>query len=232
MTCDPSCLKCNGSGSENCTGCNVAEGLYLDDGNCVEECSSGKEPNDDTGECEEDESVLAAEGYPVYALIAETIILVALVFLSYCIKTEDTELLPNLLALLGIVEISERVMLMGFLWFEENEYNGILFGTCGGLIMGSVFLSMMFNILYLEPLVETSETLNRFVDNYKKSFYSICYLSFPFGLHFVRLLYGGLFASPALTIAKILGKVGAFRIPLERVSILKLILFNLPSLLQ
>mmetsp|Transcript_23581 Transcript_23581/g.3901 ORF Transcript_23581/g.3901 Transcript_23581/m.3901 type:complete len:123 (+) Transcript_23581:5940-6308(+) len=120
-------------------------------------------------------------------------------------------------------------MLMGFLWFEENDYNDVLFGACGGFLMGSVFLSMMFNILYMEPLVETSETLNRFVENYKKSFYAISYLSFPFGLHFVRLLYGGLFASPALTIAKVLGKVGAFRIPLERISILKLILFNLPN---
>lgn len=163
-------------------------------------------------------------------MIAETFILLLLILISFCRRKESTDVLPNLLALLGIVEVSERIMLMGFLWFERIEHTPILFGLCGGFLMGSVVLSMIFTQLYVDPLVESSATLDKFVETYKCSFYTIYYLSFVFGVNFVRLLYGGLFEAPALTLAKALGAVPAFRLPLEKICFYKVLLVNLPYL--
>lgn len=111
------------------------------------------------------------------------------------LKAEFTTALPNVLALMGIVENSERIMLMVYLWLEGGDAAPILFAICGGFLMGSTVLSMIFVLMYLDPLVESSATLNTFVKTLKKSFYTVYYLSFVFGVHFVRLLYGGLFGS-------------------------------------
>jgi len=133
---------------------------------------------------------------------------------------------------MGIVENSERVMLMVYLWLEGGDQAPILFAVCGGFLMGSTVLGMIFIVMYLDPLIESSATLNTFVNTFKKSFYTIYYLSIGFGVHFIRLLYGGLFGAEVLSRAKVLGNVPTFRLPLERVCFYKVIMINLFYLIQ
>lgn len=50
----------------------------------------------------------------------------------------------------------------------------------------------------------------------------------PFSIHFIRFLYGGLFGTVAHTKVNNLESVAAFRLPLERLSLYKVLLISLP----
>jgi len=58
----------------------------------------------------------------VYGLVGMTIIFTILTLISSLTHKSVHRTVPNLLAFYGIVEISERLMLMAFLWLEKGEF--------------------------------------------------------------------------------------------------------------
>jgi hypothetical protein len=172
------------------------------------------------------------EVYPVYILIAETGFLLLLLLLSSIVKHDTTHKLANFLALMGIVEFSERIMLLIFLVIENGPFAEIQFAIVGGFSLAAVINSMIFSKLYFDSLIESSITFNMFIKEHGRSFYLLYYLSLIFSINFIRVIYGGLFGLSVLTIPKSLESVSAFRVPLERLSILKILVINLPHLFQ
>jgi hypothetical protein len=170
--------------------------------------------------------------YPVYILVAETGFLLLVLALSVMLKKENTQKIANFLALMGIVEFSERIMMMVFLPYEDGPFAAILFAITGGFTLGCSVNAMMFLKLYFDPLIESSMTLDVFVSQYRNPFYTVYYLSMLFSINFLRILYGGLLGIALLTVPKTLGNVRAFRVPLEKISFLKVIIINLPHLAQ
>lgn len=71
---------------------------------------------------EDDITPVDLYGLPVYILVAMTIIFSLLVLVSKFTSKNVHKTIPNLLAFYGIVELSERLMLMAFLWLEKGEH--------------------------------------------------------------------------------------------------------------
>lgn len=236
LVCDTTCKECSGPLPTNCLSCR--NGYYLNpDNTCQSICPVTLEPDDTTNSCvvpapEEESEESSVKGFPVYILIAEAGFFVLVLTLSVMLKGANTQKIANFLALMGVVEFSERIMMMFFLPYEDGPFAAILFAITGGFTLGCSVNAMMFLKLYFDPLIESSMTLDMFVSQYKNPFYTVYYLSMLFSINFLRILYGGLFGIALLTVPKTLGTVKAFRLPLEKISFLKVIIVNLPHLAQ
>jgi hypothetical protein len=139
----------------------------------------------------------------------------------------------NLLAFYSAVDMWHRFGLIVSLWrYGDTAAAPFEIAICAGLLMGSVCLSMMLLVLYMDPVFETSVALDVVVEKHKwglKLMRALCHIC---GLHFVRLLYGGLFSLPLFSNFKTLGNASAFRLPLEKLSFVHLLALLIPQILQ
>lgn len=150
-------------------------------------------------------------------------------------KCRDAEIYSNkasLLFMLSIIEFTERLMLLVFLWVEKGPQSAIFVGITASFIIGSSVLSLMFLTLHLDPLVESSAALDEFAHTYKWSYRFTRLCSLIFGIHYIRILYSGVYGLAVSTNVKTLGNVNAFRFPLERLCLYNLMFINFPQLFQ
>lgn len=93
-------------------------------------------------------------------------------------------------------------------------------------------LSLMFLTLHFDPLAESSATLDDISKAHKFSYLLVKIGTEIFGIHFIRILYSGLFGLSISTLPKAVGNVNAFRFPLEKLCMMNFSLINLPRFIE
>ncbi|CAG9310633.1 unnamed protein product [Blepharisma stoltei] len=171
-------------------------------------------------------------GYVIYALIFETILIAILIFISKFKNTGYFDATATVLFMSSIIEFTEKLMLLIFLWVEYGPHADIFVAITGSMLVGSLLISMMYQNLHFDSLVESSETLEVFSSKNKWAFRIVRCFSFIFGIHFLRIFYSGFMGFAIATNAKTLGNVNAFRFPLEKLCVLNLALVCIPMLLE
>ncbi|CAG9336280.1 unnamed protein product [Blepharisma stoltei] len=244
--CDKSCKTCSGSSLYNCTSCysDSKSTYYLNpDHSCQITCPSNYTANSTTLTCDKDQIIIppvnkstvtssGISAFAVYALIGETLLALIIIVIAKFASPDMYLQKATILFMFSAIEFTERIFLLIFLWVDKGSEASILVGITASFIAGSSVLSMMFLILHLDPLVESSAALDEFSQKFKWSYRITRFLSLLFGIHFIRILYSGFFGLPVSTHAKTLGNVNAFRFPLERLSLYNLTVINVPQLFQ
>ena len=188
---------------------------------CIEEIV---EPREDPPEY--------SETYLVYGLAGELALLAILALASKLFYGSSFAVSGSLLALFSVAEFTARACLFGFLWVEEGPGSSIFTAAVGALLLGRTMVSVCFWLLHFSSLLQSSLILREFCNAHKHSFRCVRVFSIFFGIHFVRVLYSGLFRLSLSTGAKSLIGVSSFRLPLESLSWYQVMMISLPQALM
>jgi len=232
--CAADCESCSGAASL-CIAC--GNSTYLTTNHtCDLTCSSEFTPNNSTRLCDliplpepntttpaipTEPSLQHSSYYPLAVHIGLLVGTGVLCLASKLYRPDMHLTQANALAMLSAVDMCCRLSLLVVLWRFQAAARAYEIGVSAGLLVGSVSLSMMFLVLYLDPVMETSASLDLFVSSHRLSYQVFRLAAHVCGLHFVRLLYGGLFGLELFSNLKTLGTNVGFRQPLEKLSLVQ-----------
>lgn len=234
--CAADCESCGGAAS-HCTTCSNSTYLTANH-TCDLNCPSDFTPNNSTRHCDLtpiptpnitipavpiDDSPEQSSYYPLAVHIALLVGAGALCLASKLYRPDLHLTQANALAMLSTLDMIHRLSLLIVLWRFQAAARAYEIGVSAGLLVGSISLSMMFLVLYLDPVMETSASLDLFVSSHRLSYRLFRLAAHICGLHFVRLLYGGLFGLELFSNLKSLGTNVGFRQPLEKLSLVQCI---------
>lgn len=243
--CDLLCDACTSATS--CTACK--DSLYLQpDKTCASDCPSNYTANNSTATCDEikvdppttnvvvkddnsSSSLKQSTNIPVAILVALFFFSLLLVGFSKLTRPDSHQTYPAFMALVSAVEFAGRFAFLVVLWQYEGPEVALQVAVAAGVLLGGIVLSLMFQVLYFEPVCESSSNLEALIGENKHPFALLKRLSVLFGIHFHRIYYSGLFGLDILNNPKTIAAASAFRMPLEKLCILHVIAINAPSLL-
>jgi hypothetical protein len=178
------------------------------------------------------DDVVASTAYPVSYLVAAFFFVLLLTGLSKLTRPDSHLTYPAFMSLVSAVEFASRLASLIVLWEYAGIEVAVFVAISAGVLLGGVVLSLMFQVLYFEPVCESSSSLEILISQYKHPFAFLKRFSVLFGIHFHRIFYSGLFGLEVFNNPKTIGSVSAFRLPLEKLCLLHVVAINVPALLQ
>ena len=235
--CDSDCEACDTEPS-HCVSC--GNNTFLTGNHtCEVECGAGFVPNNSTRVCDfvpipsndtdvpietESETGYETASYIPISIHIAVLVAVALVCVSSKLYRPDLHVTPaNVLSLLSAVDMLHRLTLLILLWRFSTSIRPFEIAISAGLLVGSICLSMIYLVLYLDPVMETSNSLDLFISSHRLSYRLFRFMAHISGIHFIRMLYGGLYGVELFSNMKTLGNNANFRQPLEKLSMVQFV---------
>lgn len=136
----------------------------------------------------------------------------------------------TLLAMVSVVIALERVSYFAVLWMSPGPLASVLIGFTGSSCICAAILGYAFNVMHLEPLFDSTQSLNAFEIANKRFMRVVKIGTSVCGVHFARLVYCGAFGAARLTAnQKGVGGHPEYRVPLERLCFLALFVASLTA---
>ena len=224
--CVSDCSEC--SSLNDCSSCSTKN---LFESQCVTVCPQGYTAKLGTCIVELQSKESSNQGFLVYVLIVEFLIIMIVLVLAGFIRSDSYLMVPSGLALFNFLIFNSKVFLLAALWNDGHPASAVLVPFLSSLVIGTSSLGVIFVFMHLDPLTYQSSNLEYYKTLHPHAFTCLKSVVMLCGSQLIRLIYSGLFGLACTTESKSLALSTRFRAPLEKLSQLNVFIITVPLLI-